>query len=101
MFQVVLDEFKAFNAQILGISVDGAWCHAAYRQAKNLEFPLLADFEPKGKVARHYGVYRSGEGVTERALFVIDGNGVISWNHVSPIDVNPGVDGVLQALEAL
>ena len=101
LYNEVLPEFKRFNAELLGISVDGPWCHRAYREQRNLHFPLLADFEPKGEVARKYGVYRKGEGVTERALFVIGGDGRISWSYVSPIDVNPGADGILTALEDL
>ena len=96
LYNEVLPEFKRFNAELLGISVDGPWCHRAFTEHRNLHFPLLADFEPKGKVAKEYGVYRNGEGVTERALFVIDGVGRISWSYVSPIDVNPGADGILQ-----
>src|SRR5213076_2487190 len=68
---------------------------------RKLRFPLLADFEPKGAVARRYGVYREGDGFSERALFVIDGDGVIRWSYVSPIAVNPGADGILRALDAL
>jgi peroxiredoxin len=101
LYNEVLPEFKRFNAELLGISVDGPWCHRAFTEHRNLHFPLLADFEPKGKVAKEYGVYRNGEGVTERALFVIDGVGRISWSYVSPIDVNPGADGILTALESL
>jgi alkyl hydroperoxide reductase subunit AhpC len=66
-----------------------------------LHFPLLSDFHPKGAVARSYGAYREDEGVCERALFVIDGNGVIFWSYLSPIGVTPGADGILEALEAL
>jgi peroxiredoxin len=77
------------------------WCHRAYREQRNLHFPLLSDFEPKGAVAKKFGVYREGEGVTERALFVIDEQGRIAWSYVSPIDVNPGADGILNALEGL
>jgi peroxiredoxin len=101
LYNEVLPEFKRFNAELLGISVDGPWCHRAYREQRNLHFPLLSDFEPKGEVAKKYGVYRNGEGVTERALFVIDPDGRISWSYVSPIDVNPGADGILSALEDL
>ncbi len=101
LYNEVLPEFKRFDAELLGISVDGAWCHRAYAEHRNLHFPLLSDFEPKGEVAKKYGVYRKGEGVTERALFVIDGDGLISWSYVSPIDVNPGADGILTALEDL
>jgi peroxiredoxin len=86
---------------LIGVSVDGVWCHAAFAADRKLRFPLLADFEPKGAVARQYGVYREGDGVTERALFVLDGEGVVRWSFVSPIGVNPGADGIFDALEAM
>ena len=101
LYNEILPEFKRYGAELLGISVDGPWCHSAYRQHNNLHFSLLSDFEPKGGVAKEYGVYRQGEGVTERALFVIDREGRISWSYVSPIAVNPGADGILSALENL
>jgi len=101
LYNEILPEFLRHHAVLLGISVDGVWCHAAFAQARKLHFPLLADFEPKGGVARAYGVYRLPEGVTERALFVIDREGVIRWSYVSPIGVNPGADGILEALEAI
>jgi peroxiredoxin len=101
LYNEVFPEFQGHDAELLGISVDGVWCHAAYAKQRNLRFPLLSDFEPKGEVARAYGAYRPAEGVTERALFVIDEEGVIRWSYVSPIEVNPGADGILGALEAL
>ena len=101
LYQELLPEFEKFNAALLGISVDGIWSHLAFAKDRNLHFPLLADFEPKGAVARRYGVYREGDGFSERALFVIDGDGIVRWSHVSPIGVNPGADGILRALEAL
>ncbi|HEY0581478.1 MAG TPA: redoxin domain-containing protein [Chloroflexota bacterium] len=101
LYSEIMPEFKRFDANVLGISVDGAWCHMAYRKHQNIAFPLLADFEPKGSVARRYGVYRHQEGVCERALFVLDENGVIRWSYVSPIGVNPGADGILSALESM
>jgi peroxiredoxin len=101
LYNEVLPEFRRFDAQLLGISVDGKWCHNAFSDARNLQFPLLADFEPKGEVARAYGVYRVQEGVSERALFVLDADGVVRWSYVSPIGVNPGADGILRALAAL
>jgi peroxiredoxin len=101
LYNEVLPEFKRLNAELFGVSVDGPWCHRAYRENRNLHFPLLSDFEPKGEVAKKYGVYRDDEGVTERALFVIDGEGRIAWSYVSPIGVNPGADGILNALESL
>ena len=101
LYNEVLPEFKRHGAELLGISVDGAWCHAAYRQHRNLHFTLLSDFEPKGEVARQYGVYRKQDGVCERALFVLDKDGRVHWSYVSPIGVNPGADGILTALEEL
>jgi peroxiredoxin len=101
LYNEVLGEFRRHGAQLLGISVDGAWCHRAFADAHKLHFPLLADFEPKGEVARAFGVYRSGDGICERALFVLDGEGVVRWSYVSPVGVNPGADGILEALEKL
>jgi peroxiredoxin len=101
LFNEVLPEFRRLRAELMGISVDGVWCHLAFARERRLQFPLLADFEPKGDVARRYGVYRRQDGTTERALFVIDDDGVIRWSYVSPIGVNPGADGVLTALEEL
>ena len=101
LYNEVLPEFRRFNAEVLGISVDGVWSHAAFARDRNLHFPLLADFEPKGAVAKQYGAYRDGDGTSERALFVIDKNGVIQWSYCSPITVNPGADGILDALEKL
>jgi peroxiredoxin len=101
LYNEVLPEFQKFGAELIGISVDGAWCHVAYAKDHHLHFPLAADFEPKGAVARAYGAYREKEGFAERALFVIDKGGVIAWSYCSPILVNPGADGILQALEAL
>src|ERR1700748_10311 len=93
--------FTSTTRELLGISVDGVWCHAAFARGRNLHFPLLADFEPKGEVARKYRAYRATEGVCERALFVLDREGTIAWSYCSPIAVNPGADGILAALERL
>ncbi|MDB6022862.1 MAG: Alkyl hydroperoxide reductase subunit C-like protein [Pedosphaera sp.] len=101
LYNEILPEFQAHGAELLGISVDGAWCHAAFAYDRKLHFPLLSDFEPKGEVATNYGVYRQGEGVCERALFVLDTDGNIYWSYVSPIGVNPGAAGILSALEDL
>jgi len=101
LYNEMLSEFREFGAQLLGISVDGVWCHTAFARDRKLQFPLLADFEPKGEVAKLYGVYRDEDGTSERALFVIDGDGIIRWSYVSPITVNPGADGILSALEEL
>ena len=101
LYNEILPEFHRYHAALVGISVDGAWCHSAFSADRTLHFPLLADFEPKGAVAQRYGVYRQNEGTTERALFVIDGDGIIRWSYVSPVGVNPGADGILEALDAM
>jgi len=101
LYNEVLPEFQKHNAQIIGLSVDGVWCHSAFAKARNLHFPLAADFEPKGDIARAYGAYRDGDGISERALFVIDKDGIITWSYCSPIAVNPGADSILEALENL
>ena len=100
LYNEILDDFRELDAQVLGISVDGPWCHRAYSEARKLRMPLLCDFEPKGAVARAYGAY-DASGVARRALFVIDGEGVIRWSYLSPFDVNPGADGILAALEEI
>jgi alkyl hydroperoxide reductase subunit AhpC len=61
----------------------------------------MMNFEPKGAVARAYGVYNEMDGTCERALFVIGGDGVIHWSYVSPVGVNPGANGILSAFEDL
>jgi peroxiredoxin len=101
LFNECLPEFQRYDAQLVGISVDGLWCHKAYAEARHLEFPLVADFEPKGEVSRKYGAYRAQDGFSERALFVLDADGVIRWSYLSEVGKNPGADGVLTALEAL
>jgi peroxiredoxin len=101
LYNEMLSVFGEYNAQLLGISVDGVWCHSAFSQDRKLQFPLLADFEPKGAVARQYGVYEASAGICQRALFVIDSKGVVHWKYISPIGVNPGADGILAALEGL
>jgi peroxiredoxin len=101
LYQEVLPEFRKFNAELLGTSVDGVWCHLAFAKDRNLHFPLLADFEPKGEVSRAYQVYRAKDGTSERALYVIDADGIVRWSYVSPVGLNPGADGILRALENL
>jgi peroxiredoxin len=101
LYNEVLPEFQKHGAELLGVSVDGVWCHEAFAKDRRLQFPLLSDFEPKGEISRSYGAYRAVDGVSERALFVIDANGVIAWSYLSPIAINPGADGILEALEKL
>jgi peroxiredoxin len=101
LYQELQPEFEKFDAQLVGISVDSTWCHLAFAENRHLQFPLLADFEPKGEVSQLYQAYRPADGTSERALYVLDADGVIRWSYVSPVDVNPGADGILRALEEL
>lgn len=101
LYNELLPEFRRLGAEVLGISVDGVWCHLAYAKDRKLRFPLLSDFEPKGQIARQYGVYYTPAGTSERALFVLDETSTIRWSYVSPIGVNPGADGILEALESM
>jgi peroxiredoxin len=101
LYNEMLKYFSKHDAQMIGISVDSTWCHNAFQQDRKLHFPLLADFEPKGAVSKAYGVYDDEVGESKRALFVIDKEGKISWSYMSPTAVNPGADGILDALEEL
>ncbi len=101
LYNELLPEFEKHNAVLFGISVDGIWCHGAFARDRKLHFPLLADFEPKGRVSHLYGAYLDKDGESGRALFVIDKKGVIRWSYISPTGVNPGAEGVLAALESL
>jgi peroxiredoxin (alkyl hydroperoxide reductase subunit C) len=104
LYNEIMPSFQEHDAVILGISVDNIYCHQAYADSLNVRFALLSDFEPKGEVARRYGVYSPETGMTERALFVIDREGVIRWQEISEGGIeapNPGADGILRALEDL
>jgi peroxiredoxin len=101
LYQELLPEFQRFDAELIGISVDGIWSHLAFAKDRNLHFPLLSDFEPKGEVSRAYNAYRASDGTSERALFVLDADGNVHWSYVSPVGINPGADGILRALEDL
>ena len=101
VYNEILGEFEKYDAEIMGISVDGIWSHAAFARDRKLHFPLLSDFEPKGEISRRYGAYMDREGESARALFVIDGHGVIRWSYLSPTGINPGANGILAALDRL
>jgi peroxiredoxin len=101
LYAMVMPEFKKFNAELLAISVDNIWSHLAFVKDRKLNFPVLADFEPKGSISRKYGAYKEKIGESARALFVIDDKGIIRWSHLSPDGINPGADGILSALENL
>lgn len=101
LYNEMIKHFHERNAEVVGISVDSKWCHLAFGKERNIHFPLLADFEPKGEVARLYQVYDEKTGECERALYVIDEEGIIRWSYLSPKGINPGADGILDALDEL
>jgi peroxiredoxin len=94
-------EFDRLESSVVGIAVDSPWSHAAFAAEKSITFPLLSDDAPAGHVARAFGVYASASGRSERALFVLDPSGTVVWSGMFPDAVNPGVDAVLSALEAI
>ena len=102
LYNQLLPDFEQYNKpEILGISVDGIWSHIAFAKDRGLRFPILSDFEPKGSVSQSYGAYQSNVGESSRALFVIDEHGTIRWSYLSPVGVNPGADGIINALEEM
>jgi peroxiredoxin len=101
LYNEMLSYFSKLNAQLVGISVDGKWCHLSFSADRKLHFPLLSDFEPKGEVAKSFGVFDDNTGECKRALFVLDEEGVIRWSYLSPVGVNPGADGIMDALEEM
>jgi peroxiredoxin len=86
---------------LIGISIDATWSHAAFARDLEIKFPLLADDQPPGAVARAYGVDSTETGRGRRAVIVIDAAGIVRWSAVFPDALNPGLDGILTALEAL
>jgi peroxiredoxin len=99
VYQEVLPQIEEAGAQLVGISVDGAFCHRAFREHQGLTMPLLADFHPKGETAKAYGVWSEEHGVAGRALVMVDPDGVVQWSYLSPpLDI-PGANLIFDALE--
>jgi peroxiredoxin len=101
LYQLLWPEFARYQAALLGISVDGVWCHRAFAASRGVRYPLLSDFEPKGEVSRAYGAYDRSAGTSRRALFLIDDQGVVAWRQLVEDGANPGADGILSALDQL
>lgn len=101
LYNEMLKYFHKYNAELVGISVDSKWCHMAFAQDRKLHFPILADYEPKGAVSKLYDVYENIEGQSMRAIYILDEEGIIRWNYLSPVGINPGADGILDALEEM
>lgn len=96
-----LSKFEELNTQVLGISVDSIPSHEAWQKSiGGISYPLLSDFYPHGEVASKYGVLRP-EGYTERALFVIDKDGVVRFIDVHPIDKQPDNEEIFEVLRKL
>ena len=101
VFNEMLPLFQRFNADLIGISVDSVSSHGAFKKDRGFKMSLLADFEPKGEVARQYGVHHEKGGFCERALFAVDKDGIIRYSFVSPMDVNPGASELLKTLKQI
>lgn len=101
VFNELLPMFQKLDANLLRISVDSAFSHQAFKDDRGFKMDLLADFEPKGAVAKQYGVYDDKDGFSDRALFVIDQDGVIRYSFVSPMDVNPGANEIIKTLKEI
>lgn len=99
VYQEVLDEFEERGTKLVGISVDGAFCHRAFREHMGLGMPLLADFHPKGEVARAYGVWSEEYGVSGRALVMVEPEGAVVWSYMSPPLEVPGANLIFDALD--
>jgi peroxiredoxin len=101
VYQEVLSDLEAAGAKLVGISVDSAFAHKAFQEKLGITIPLLADFEPKGEVARAYGAYINSRGHNKRALVMIAPDGVVKWSHLSPTPLEiPGANLIFDALEA-
>ena len=101
VYQEVLPQLAERGASLVGISVDGAFCHRAFQEHLGVSFPLLADFHPKGEVAKRYGVWSEEHGVAGRALVVVAPDGKVSWSYMSPPLEVPGANLIFDALDQL
>ena len=99
VYQEVLPQLEEHGAQLVGISVDSAFCHKAFQHHHGLSIPLLADFHPKGEVAKAYGVWSEDYGVAVRALVMVGPDGVVQWSYVSPPLEVPGANLIFDALD--
>jgi peroxiredoxin len=99
VYQEVLPQFEEQGAKLVGISVDGAFCHKAFQQHQGLSMPLLSDFHPKGEVAKAYGVWSEEHGVAGRALVMVAPDGTVEWSYLSPPLEIPGANLIFDALE--
>ena len=99
LYQEVLPQFDERGAALVGISVDGAFCHKAFQKHLNVTIPLLADFHPKGEVSRAYGLYSEEYGVAGRGLVLVGPDGTVDWAYLSPPLEVPGANLIFDALD--
>jgi peroxiredoxin (alkyl hydroperoxide reductase subunit C) len=100
VYQEILPELERARARLYGVSVDSAFAHKAFQRELGISIPLLADFHPKGDVARRFGVFNAERGVSRRALVMIDPEGIVRWSHISPSPLQiPGANLIFDALE--
>ena len=101
-YEADLERFKSYDAQVLGISVDSVPCNAAWAKSLGgLTYDLLSDFHPKGEVARSYDAYREADGISERALFIVDKNGQIAYKDIHNISDQPDNEDLFEVLRKL
>ncbi|HEY1678804.1 MAG TPA: peroxiredoxin [Candidatus Sulfotelmatobacter sp.] len=93
-----MKRFEQLDAQVLGLSVDSVWSHKAYAEKMGIQYPLLADFQPRGAVASKYGVFLEDKGITGRAVSIVDREGKLAWHKNYDIPTVPPVDEIATAL---
>ncbi len=96
-----LDRFEGYDAQVVGISIDTVPANAAWAKSLGgITYPLLSDFYPHGAVAERYGVLRA-EGMSERAIFIIDKEGIVRYIDVHDIEEQPDEEQIFDELRKL
>jgi peroxiredoxin len=99
IYQEVLGDIEAKGASLVGVSVDSAYCHRAFRERLNLTMPLLADFHPKGEMSREYGAYQEEFGTDNRSLVLVDDDGMVRWSYATDsVKDIPGANLIFDAL---
>jgi peroxiredoxin len=101
-YEADLERFTGYDAQVLGISVDSVPCNIAWaRSLGGLSYDLLSDFHPKGEVAKAYGAYRENDGISERALFIVDKEGKLAFVDIHNIADQPDNEDLFEVLRKL
>lgn len=101
-YEADLERFAGYDAQVLGISVDSVPCNVAWAKSLGgLSYDLLSDFHPKGEVARSFGAYREADGISERALFVVDRDGKLAYVDIHDIGDQPDNEDLFDVLKNL